>query len=468
MSRTDGQDVFGSPSRLAPPGVKAVQRSVSRGTLRGGGSPLADALDGADGGASRFSLAHELAAALMPEPSAGAALLDEFGIDYDEGAEGIDDAGATPDAHDAQLDPALAPADDPAFAESPLDPALAPSFSFASEMGEAPAFGDSTSGSPAPKQRRAAPAMASPTPSQDPIELLTRDLAATETFLGHLRRIDTDGHAVVVAASGSTSSPALEQLATDIIRRINDSARDRESQVRQLLEVDRELRKIGAEVGGDDVLGSVDALDDVPLSDKPSTPQAPSPVTRSARTSHPPKKSTLQVVDEDDDDWEAELNRRQLMGDEDEDEDDGPPTPRDASSSAPPPPAGPATPAATLSQLAHLRAVTADLIGSLSTISEQTQVNGAASADAGRKIRALKNKMGGMQADWEGAERARVRIERWESGAPDGPPGTPHVTPSKLARRVDGRKVVEEHLRAFELAITEASTKTQAIMAGGA
>ena len=39
-------------------------------------------------------MAHELAVALMPEPSAGSKLLaEEFGIEYDEGAEGIDDAG---------------------------------------------------------------------------------------------------------------------------------------------------------------------------------------------------------------------------------------------------------------------------------------------------------------------------------------------------------------------------------------
>jgi hypothetical protein len=33
------------------------------------------------------------------------------------------------------------------------------------------------------------------------------------------------------------------------------------------------------------------------------------------------------------------------------------------------------------------------------------------------------------------------------------------------AKRVDGRKVVQEHLRAFELALAEAAVKTQAIMA---
>ena len=105
-------------------------------------------------------------------------------------------------------------------------------------------------------------------------------------------------------------------------------------------------------------------------------------------------------------------------------------------------------------------------VSSLAVISEHTQVNAAATTEAGRKIRALKNKLGGWRTEWDSAERSRVRIERWEAGLADaGEPGSVPGTPVKAVRRVDGRKLVEEHLRAFERALSEANVKTQAIMA---
>jgi hypothetical protein len=101
-------------------------------------------------------------------------------------------------------------------------------------------------------------------------------------------------------------------------------------------------------------------------------------------------------------------------------------------------------------------------------------VNGAATTEAGRKIKALKNKMGGWQSEWESAERSRVRIERWEAGIVDWQNGDSvedvtmgTASPARMAarRRVDGRKLVEEYLSASEKAIREATERTQAIMA---
>src|ERR1700730_8035019 len=65
-----------SPSpRKSPSKHNSLSRNRSSASLRGGTS----------------SLAHELAVALLPEPTAGSKLLaEEFGIEYDEGAEGID------------------------------------------------------------------------------------------------------------------------------------------------------------------------------------------------------------------------------------------------------------------------------------------------------------------------------------------------------------------------------------------
>ena len=93
-------------------------------------------------------------------------------------------------------------------------------------------------------------------------------------------------------------------------------------------------------------------------------------------------------------------------------------------------------------------------------------MNRAATTEAGRKIRALKNKIGGWRTDWDSAERSRIRIERWEAGIGD---GEDLELPSSLLRptnkRTDGRRVVEEHLHAFELALADAALKTQTIMA---
>jgi hypothetical protein len=103
--------------------------------------------------------------------------------------------------------------------------------------------------------------------------------------------------------------------------------------------------------------------------------------------------------------------------------------------------------------LAHLRTHTTSLVSSLSSLSEHAQVNGAATTEAGRKLRALKNKLGGWRTDLDGAERSRLRIERWEAdGDVEG------------ARRVDGRDVVAEHLREFERVLFEANARAQAIM----
>lgn len=98
-------------------------------------------------------------------------------------------------------------------------------------------------------------------------------------------------------------------------------------------------------------------------------------------------------------------------------------------------------------------------------------MNGAATTEAGRKIRALKNKLGTWRTDWDSAERSRIKIERWEAGISDGadtPDGD--ASPAHLSgrhKRTDGRLIVQEHLQAFEVALADAGMKTQAIMASG-
>ncbi|EEB95402.1 hypothetical protein MPER_05634 [Moniliophthora perniciosa FA553] len=160
-------------------------------------------------GNGRFSLAHELAVALMPEPSAGSKLLaEEFGIEYDEGAEGIDED--VDHERDSRVQDA------------------APSF--ADELGREASF----DGPPEHQQEpQYDPVFATPSkpkkpkrPEQDPMEVLAQDLDSTDKFLSHLRHIDTE------PGSSVSQQPALEKMASDVIRRINETAIDREGQVR--------------------------------------------------------------------------------------------------------------------------------------------------------------------------------------------------------------------------------------------
>ncbi|KAH9990917.1 hypothetical protein BJV77DRAFT_946885 [Russula vinacea] len=377
-----------SPRKLSP--KPALSRNRSNASLRGGTS----------------SLAHELAAALLPEPTTGSRLLaEEFGIEYDEGAEGID--GLPPDLEDVNGVPTFAISGD-------LDPSMRHQHQHQHQQ---------------PNHSQ---------PEADAMALLSQNLESTEKFIAHLRRLDMDGSAPL----------ALETLTVDIISRLNETARDREEQVRELLKYEREFQRIGAEVGGSDALASLDALEDPRglQADASSSSAPPASVLLTPTPSSAPESTRhLDPVAEESSfthDWEDDSFARSML----------------PSSPPPPPPlplsSGSATPAGAIPHLAHLRTDTASLVSSLSSLSEHAQVNGAATTEAGRKLRALKNRLGGWLTDLDSAERSRLRIERWEAdGDVEG------------ARRVDGRDVVAEHLREFERVLFEANAKAQAIMA---
>ena len=448
------------------PRKSTLSRNRSNASLRGGTS----------------SLAHELAAALLPEPTTGSRLLaEEFGIEYDEGAEGID--GLPPEgvngvptfAVSGDLDSSMGPN---GVASGSTTPAATEDNDDEDNDEDIP---DMTTHnhtlSPRTRRQRQAPEQAQQSEG-DAMSLLSQNLESTEKFIAHLRRIDMDGSAPV----------ALETLAVDIISRLNETARDREEQVRELLKYEREFQRIAGEVGGSDALAGLDALEDprglladgsssstsVPPGSTPTSASASSPAHESKRTT-----SHLDPVTEEEPsfthDWEVDPDTHlQPDGDPDGHSADidldldldgmgsSSTSPiKDDSFAASQPPLPPlpmngsaATPAGAIPHLAHLRTHTASLVSSLSSLSEHAQVNGAATTEAGRKLRALKNKLGGWRTDLDSAERSRLRIERWEAdGDVEG------------ARRVDGRDVVAEHLREFERVLFEANAKAQAIMA---
>lgn len=142
------------------------------------------------------------------------------------------------------------------------------------------------------------------------------------------------------------------------------------------------------------------------------------------------------------------------------------------------------TPTSSIRQMTYFRNLTQSLGASLTNLSEHAQVNGANTADAGRKLRALKNKIVELKTDLDTAERSRSRIEILEAGSgevlsdisheedvPDPVtsriPTTPQTANGAVrlfTKRMDGRQLVEEQLRGFRLALADAATKTEAIM----
>src|ERR1700733_14440742 len=111
MPSLANDDVFGASSShfLSPPS-SSLRKTPSR--PRSSASLRSNLAHGGESNAAngQHSLAHELAVALMPEPIAGSKLLaEEFGIDYDEGAEGIDE--------ESQADSRDFPTNGPSFAD---------------------------------------------------------------------------------------------------------------------------------------------------------------------------------------------------------------------------------------------------------------------------------------------------------------------------------------------------------------
>ncbi|KAL0953387.1 hypothetical protein HGRIS_004626 [Hohenbuehelia grisea] len=422
-----------SPSR------QAISSRRSSSSLRGSANSPHVIDDDATNG--RHSLAHELAVALMPEPTSGSRLLaEEFGIEFDEGAEGIDDEidgghgdlRIVVDDHPAPLDN-IHDFDETSFSDTRFQEPSS-GFSLESEF-----YSNDSITPSAPNEL--------PKQPEDPMHLLAQSLESTDRFISHLRRLDVD-------TGGPSQQPALEVFATDVIRRINDSVRDREGQVRELLEYEREFRKIGGEVGGAEVLGQLDDFGELGgLEPDDGRPQM-STHTRTTSTDEPRlRRSNTQ-------DWEFDSEHPRLGDEVDLAEAE---TPVRDTFPAPPSIGGPSTPARILPQLTELRTFTSSLASTLTVVSEQAQVNGAATTEAGRKIRALKNKLTGWQTDLDSAEASRSKIEKWEAGLLEDDTSSPSRIPG--SRRVDGRDIVAEHLHLFELVLAEAAQKTQAIMA---
>jgi hypothetical protein len=382
--------------RRSPPRVNGRgAKKPSRQQERVGGESLAMLDGGESSSAGQFSLAHELAAALMPQPTTSKLLAEEFGLEFEDDAEN-GHADRADGVEDEEVEDLPTPRDvlqdqhgQPSIVDAPIDN--------------------------------------SPPKPLDPFVALTRDVETMDKFLGHLRHLDEN--------QGGLSEPPLERAASELIRRLNDTIRSREDQVRQLLELEREFRRMGSEVGGTDLLANLDELEKVEgLQDHSSLSQL--------KRGHSRLPS---LAEGDEEEWVpghgSHSHSRQGSYALDE-----PISP--ASPSFPPDPLP--SPSATIPHVSRFRADTKSLARSLTSLSEQTQMNGAAVGEAGRKLRALKNKLGTWQDEYESAEQSRVRIAEWESAG--------------LATRIRGKQLAEEQLRGFQTTLDEVGVMTDAIL----
>lgn len=434
---------------------------------------------------AKHSLAHELAFALLPEPSKNSKLLaEEFGLEFDEGAEGFD--GSTPydsgyegyDHHDeaSRLGDELG--QPPLVLEPDEDPALYDSEAFSPHVIKAtvddldPSF-DSPGPPSSPKKRkhrdRSGGEERERQRDQDPMKILSQDLEYTERFLSQLQRLDAES-----STNLHSTNSGLEHIASNMISHINETARDREHQVRELLMYEREFKKLAGELGGDDVLAQLDELETVEgliLSEPERPPLSRANSLATSKRSHARQTSVTSINHSPRLSREWDPHSQNPFDDEDQlYSDSEQPTPSKDSFSIPPPPPifDPLTPAQTLPQLSHLRTYTSTLVVSLTNISERVQVNGAATSDAGRKIRALKNKLGGWRTDWDSAERSRQKIEKWEAERKEASSSAFSASASLATirnQKIDGRLVVEEHLRESQRALDDATARIRIIMA---
>ncbi|KAG9047714.1 hypothetical protein FS837_001678 [Tulasnella sp. UAMH 9824] len=498
---------------LAPPGHRSSLKSPAHHSLslKKSANSLrnSESLDG--GGPHRVSLAHELAAAMMPEPNVTSQMLaEEFGLDFDDGGDGEEeDIDAFAATRGEQVDdPYISHGQPITPPTQTLDHLEGDGIEFGqgntayngSMMDETDEF-QTTFGS----SSLAANGRASPQAKQDPLDLLAQNLKATDLFITQLRHVDAE------QSAGTASEPPLERAAASMIGRLNDLSRERETQVRTIQEYDRELKKMVEDVSWHDALGQLDPLENVEDLLDPSEKvkdsqteedhsRTPTAVRTYSGESHVPSRRQsgrrgLYQVEEEEEREEGLLGDDPAYDNDQYDYDVPSPGKLRKHMSLPPAPpdADVPTPSSTLPQFSYVRTLTQSLSQSLTSLSEHAQVNGVNTTEAGRKLRALKNKIVELKADWDSADRSRVKIERWEAGLiddltiPDSAedsspelsfsspssrdtslgPETPEIAsgPKLPSRRIDGRKLVEEQLEGFRHALEEAAQKTQAIMA---
>ncbi|KAF8315396.1 hypothetical protein DL93DRAFT_2043629, partial [Clavulina sp. PMI_390] len=376
------------------------------------------------------SLAHELAAAMLPDSSMNSSLAEELGLDLSDVAES-DSNDQSRSATPSQLDEGREIRDGIASSgsEQYMDTTnleetiiIPPPDSPPSSMQPTLSFAVTSVDNPA----------------HIPLEQLSKHIEATNILIQRLKHLDAlplsqSPRIPTTSLYSSTpfNEPSIERYATRIIRQLNDSAREREIQVRELAAIEMEFRKISDELGGQDAIGALEPLHYVEgLSDVPDSENS-----ISGPGGH---LQPLAEIEEED----AVASSTDSDDEQDYSQDEG----NFPEGTEPHVPRGQlATPSGALPLFGNLRDITASLVQTLGSITEYAQENGVATADAGRKIRAVKGRLVGWQTEWDSAEHSMLRIGEWE----------------QRVSRVDGRALVREHLDAFGATLVEAASRVE-------
>lgn len=310
---------------------------------------------------------------------------------------------------------------------------------------------------------------------------LASSVQATTDFISRLSQYMTtsDATAPISTPSLNDRQPIVENMASRVIKTMQEVVRVREGQVRELVDLERAFAR--SDPGWQAALAGLDALPveeedgengarsnggvgpmtedeertlrpaslDLEAMRKPSTLPTPlsplvevSPMTDASVFPSPPRSPNLDL-----------------------------PQPR-------PPPRHTQTSTAPaillLEHFASLRAHSTSLSATLSSLHEMTQVNQAAASEHGRKLRAVRVHLGNMADELAGAERSEEYVERWErnerlldAGANAGA-GAGRVAAVGRGRRRRRAEEAREEMRAVEIALEDGWRKAQRMLTVGA
>lgn len=241
-------------------------------------------------------------------------------------------------------------------------------------------------------------------------------LETTARFLVHLRQhtsTEIDPHASPDPPPSTTGlftsiepkpidytdrQPLVEKAATAVIKSMYESVKQREGQVRELVELERLVSK--NEVGWQAALAS---LEELPRDEEEG-------------------ENAEHVVENGVSHDEDEGEEVPLSPSAEEDDPFGQPATnhhaRDLSFLEPPPilrTSSSNSPSLARSELTHLRTITTSLISALSAINEVTQVHRASTGEAGRKLRALRGHLVTVENDLQGLARSEEYIRAYEA-----------------------------------------------------
>ncbi|GAA5907496.1 hypothetical protein JCM8208_001394 [Rhodotorula glutinis] len=412
---------------------------------RRGGSKLAVAGAGAaEGGGGGLSLADELASAARPQRQRD--LMRELGLGSDSGGEDEDEqrttggssrgeysSGEDEDVRDGRESLGAGFGRMSAQAGGIVaDPFGGSPRRSASSLGRSPRMRPSTSSLTSYTPGGSTPddldAEADEAAQQDEVDAALHEAAAsleqsmetTSTFLAHLRQhvtAEVDPHAASAAAPGSfsraigaddplppsTSSPApaldytdrqpiVEAHASTLVRRLYELAKQRESQLRELAEMERVVGR--TEPGWRAALADLEPLEWSDDENEAGEGGETNGVEQGEPVAHEPS---------------AEDERRTSSGPVALDAAPPPSLPRSR-----PPPASSLALSRAHDDLAALRTLTSSLLSALSSISDLTQVASALASDSGRKLRALKAQAGTLRDELGAVERSEAFVEAFE------------------------------------------------------